>query len=90
VKILAIIKKCKKVVAYIKKSSLNETLEGGTLKQEVETRWMSVIHMLKSFFPPEETDLHKSSKIIQVISVPYSLVILRILNHLLTYPAFLF
>lgn len=70
VKILALIRKCKKVVNYFKTTGLNENLEGGTLKQEVETRWMSTLNLLKSFSPSEASSLSPDAKFTQVHSPP--------------------
>ncbi|KAK3932332.1 Transposable element Hobo transposase [Frankliniella fusca] len=48
--ILSVMKKCKEIVTFFKSSGLNDSLEGGNLVQEVETRWMSMLHLLRSFF----------------------------------------
>ncbi|XP_034238513.1 uncharacterized protein LOC117643631 isoform X2 [Thrips palmi] len=69
-KILNLIKKCKDVANFIKNSGANERLVGGTLKQEVDTRWMSVLTMMRSFFiwPDDENtqDPPSLAKVIQV------------------------
>ena len=64
--LMVLTQKLKSVVRYIKSSGLNEQLEGGTLKQEVDTRWMSLLHMIKSFFPPDKSPLPLHGKIDQV------------------------
>ncbi|XP_052127958.1 zinc finger protein 618-like [Frankliniella occidentalis] len=54
VSILAVIGKCKKIVKFCKKSGVNSLLEKegrGVLIQDVETRWMSILTLLQSFFP---------------------------------------
>ena len=66
VRILQLLQKCKQIVTVFKTSGLNDRLEGGSLKQEVETRWMSVLHMLKSFFPTECSGLPSDIKLNQV------------------------
>ncbi|KAK3931948.1 Transposable element Hobo transposase [Frankliniella fusca] len=50
--ILALLRKCKTIVTFFKTSGLNLKLHDGKLKQEVDTRWMSILTMLESFFPP--------------------------------------
>ncbi|KAK3911464.1 ATP synthase subunit beta [Frankliniella fusca] len=45
--ILALLRKCKTIT-----SGLNLKLHDGKLKQEVDTRWMSILTMPESFFPP--------------------------------------
>ena len=47
--VLQTVEKCKEVVGFFKRSGLNSTLEC-TLKQEVETRWNSMLLTLESFF----------------------------------------
>ncbi|XP_034245525.1 uncharacterized protein LOC117647737 [Thrips palmi] len=64
--LLVLIQKLKGVVKYMKSSGLNEQLQGGTLKQEVDTRWMSVLHMINSFFPPAKSPLPVHCKIDQI------------------------
>lgn len=54
VRALNVFHKCKEIVTYVKKAGLNsKTLSmfgGCSLKQDVETRWMSNLGLLKSFF----------------------------------------
>jgi hypothetical protein len=66
VRVLQLIKKTKRLVAYMKTSGMNDKLEGGSLKQEVETRWMSVLHMIKSFFPTKSSTVTAEAKFLQV------------------------
>lgn len=72
-KIQSVIKKCQDVALCIKGIGMNERLEGGTLKQDVDTRWMSVLMLLKSFFiwPDDENSVEPPSqaKIDQVVRV---------------------
>ncbi|KAE8740031.1 hypothetical protein FOCC_FOCC014459, partial [Frankliniella occidentalis] len=67
-RVLQVVKKCKEDVGYMKSSGLNAKVKGGTLRQEVDTRWLSHLHLLRSFFV--DTKLHptltRDSKIIQV------------------------
>ncbi|KAK3916616.1 Transposable element Hobo transposase, partial [Frankliniella fusca] len=49
--LLVLIKKLKGIVTYMKSTGLNDKLPGGTLRPEVDTRWMSLLTMVKSFFP---------------------------------------
>ncbi|KAK3915978.1 Transposable element Hobo transposase [Frankliniella fusca] len=68
-----VIKKCKEIVTYMKASGLNGRKEGGTLKQEVETRWLSHLHLLRSFFVdvkvhPTLTKTHKIAQINDLLS----------------------
>ncbi len=47
---LQVIKKAKEIDGYMRASGLNQKLEGGTLKLDVETRWLSHLHRFCSFF----------------------------------------
>lgn len=60
--ILKLISKCKQIVTLFKTSGLNDRLEGGALRQEVDTRWMSVLDMLKSFFPSSSSKVLPETK----------------------------
>lgn len=50
---MALIAKGKAIVAFFKRSGLNYDLDN-TLKQEVPTRWNSILTMLESFFKSSE------------------------------------
>ena len=67
-KILQLTKKCKDIASLMKTSGMNDRLQGGTLKQEVDTRWMSVLMLLRSFFiwPSDVTQPPSEAKIDQV------------------------
>ncbi|KAE8740528.1 hypothetical protein FOCC_FOCC013955 [Frankliniella occidentalis] len=54
--ILSLICKCKIIVTFFKSSGLNLQLKKGRLRQEVDTRWMSTLDMLQSFFPSLSSD----------------------------------
>lgn len=63
---LKVIQKANLVVTFIKTSGFNDKLEAGSLKQEVETRWMSLLNLFKSFFPSAASELPRLAKINQV------------------------
>lgn len=66
VNVLRVIVKCKSIVTFFKTSGLNDKLEGGSLKQEAETRWMSVLIMLRSFFSSSSSKVTADQKFSQV------------------------
>lgn len=71
-KILKGAKKCKDIATFMKASSMNDRLQGGTLKQEVETRWMSVLTMFRSFFIwPEDIDEAPSMAKMDQVSIQH-------------------
>lgn len=67
ISILQLIQKCKSIVTLFKTSGLNDRLEGGSLKQEIETRWMSILDMLRSFFPTSSSKVTSEEKFNKVM-----------------------